>query len=186
MKRAHVISLVFVFWQMTKSELVGRRQCHLFHFRHLRPSQCFFCLFLFLFCFPYKTSCKLSLILFYQLNTISWSVLIFEFFSCVCLRLSSGFFTHSSFKHNTFYIWDVLRSYFLIVFSKKGKKKRSKNRTLIFSSWPGYSDCVVYCTFWETILYILAFDSLNYLTLWRTWQIPLEHNEYVKKNIYIK
>lgn len=90
--------------------------------------------------------------------------------------------THASFTHNTFYIQDVLCSSFLIVFSKnkqtKKSNKKSKNWT-IFSSWPGYSDCVVYCTFWETILYILALDSLN----WRTWEIPLEHNEYVK--IYI-
>lgn len=65
------------------------------------------------------------------------------------------------------------------------KKTKQKQNINLFSSWPGYSDCVVYCTFWETILYILAFNSLNYLTFWRTWQIPLEHNEYVKK-IYTK
>lgn len=82
--------------------------------------------------------------------------------------------TQSSFKHNTFYIWDVLCSYFLIVFSKKAKMQK-QNINLFLMTWVQWLCSLLYL--WETILYILALDSLN----WRTWQIPLEHNEYVKK-----
>lgn len=165
-----------MFWKMTKSELVGGRQSHSIHFRHWGHHNAYFL-------FPIQNF--LWIVFNYLLSAEHYQLLCANFrFFLLCLPSNFIKFPHSSFKHNTFYIWDVLRSYFLIVFSKK-RSKKSKNRTLIFSSWPGYSDCVVYCTFWETILYILAFDSLNYLTLWRTWQIPLEHNEYVKK-IYIK
>lgn len=101
LKRAHVISLVFMFWQTIKSELVDRRQRHLIHFRHQGHCNAFLKIYI---CFPYKTSCQLSLIIFnYQLNTINGSVLILSFSSVFAFYFHQVS-THSSLKHNTFYI----------------------------------------------------------------------------------
>lgn len=99
---------------------------------------------------------KLSLILFYQLNSINCSVLILSF-SPVFAFYFHQVSTHSSFKHNTFYIWDVLRSYFLIVFSKKAKKQK-QNINLFLMTWVQWL-----CS----LLYLLGNNTV-YPCLWQS------------------
>lgn len=69
--------------------------------------------------------------------SISCSLLTLRFFSCVFLWFPSESWC-SSFKHNTFYIQDVLCSYFLVVFSKKRRKNTAnmqKLNNLFLSTW---------------------------------------------------
>lgn len=154
LKRAHVISLVFMFWQMTKSELVGRRQRHLIHFRHRSHHNAFFKMY---FCFPYKTFCQLSFNS--LLSTKHYQLLCANFlsFSPVFAFYFHHVSTHSSFRHNTFYIWDVLRSYFLIVFSKKAKKQK-QNINLFLMTWVQWL-----CS----LLYLLGNNTV-YPCLWQS------------------
>lgn len=160
MKRAHVISLVFLFWQITKSELVGRRQRRLIH----SDTEATAMLFLRLILFP--TQNFLSAVFNSLLSTKRYQLLCAnsEFFSCVCLLFSSSFHTHThthtrtSFSHDTFYIWDVLRSYFLIVFSKKKAKKQKQYINLFLMTWVQWL-----CS----LLYLLGNNTV-YPCLWQS------------------
>lgn len=91
LKRAQVISLVFLFWQITKSELVDRRQRRLIH----SDTEATAMLFLRLILFP--TQSFLSAVFDSLLSTKHYQLLCAnsEFFSCVCLLFSSSFHTHT-------------------------------------------------------------------------------------------
>lgn len=166
-RRAHVISFVFMFWLKNLSKFVGRKALPLDPL--LSPLQCLF---------KIQNIClQFSSV---TLNTINSSVLTLGFFFFFfCLLFSAFWFPHGlCSKHDTFYIRDVLCSSFLIVFSKKAKTQKQNTIFFFLMTWVQWLCSLLYL--WETILYILALDSLN----WRTWQIPLEHNEYDKK-LYI-
>lgn len=163
----HVISFVFMFW--TK-EFVARRHCRLIHCKASLKEEKKKSI---LVSSQYKPSWHLPLIL--LRHTEHNQLLCANFhrffpFLCFCLLFSSGFRTVFA------QTWHFLHPRcFAFIFSncifKKSKNAKTEHFFFLMT-WVQWLCSLLYL--WETILYILALDSLN----WRTWQIPLEHNEY--------